>query len=390
MLAAKTARIQGQIVAICSLGEYFMITNWYDTRVGCSIQCFLTRLQSTCSYSNYQSVAAILNNFSYNFMGDKIIMNHNFTMNGKFLFPKVLILMGTYNGENYLRQQLDSIFNQTYSNIEVLVRDDGSSDETLLLLDQYAKQYPIKIIKGDNKGAFENFCELIKIAPPCDLYAYCDQDDVWTENKIEKAVQAINNIEGGELPVLYIHSEFLTDKDLHPYKQTDVNSEGCANSLSLGIVRNICQGSACVFNHYLMNKLKKIPKNITYMHDWWTYLVCLSYGGLVLTDSTPLIFYRQHDANVVGASKSICNRTISRLKAICLRSGHERSENCKKILEVYGNSLMPTQRGVLLKVSQYRMSIWNTFSLLFDMSFYKGSTRWYKFTFAMSVITRTL
>ena len=109
-------------------------------------------------------------------------------------YPKVNILLPTYNGEKYLSQQLDSLLLQTYPNISITIRDDGSSDRTLSIISEYQSAYPDRIIIIDNPtmtnlGYMQNFWTLLKSSNDSQYYAFCDQDDVWNSNKIELAVR---------------------------------------------------------------------------------------------------------------------------------------------------------------------------------------------------------
>ena len=100
--------------------------------------------------------------------------------------------MSTYNGEKYVREQLDSILNQTYKNIEIVVRDDGSKDNTVKIIKEYQEKYKnIKLVTGKNLGFIKSFFELLKITES-DYYSYADQDDIWMENKIELAVELLD------------------------------------------------------------------------------------------------------------------------------------------------------------------------------------------------------
>ena len=100
--------------------------------------------------------------------------------------------MSTYNGERYLREQIDSILQQIDVEIELIIRDDGSNDGTVQIIEEYASKYPcISYYCGDNVGVGKSFMELLKNAPTADYYAFSDQDDVWLKDKLIRAVKAI-------------------------------------------------------------------------------------------------------------------------------------------------------------------------------------------------------
>ena len=121
---------------------------------------------------------------------------------------KVNILLSTYNGEKYLSEQLDSLMNQTYQNMVIYVRDDGSNDKTLDILYKYQKQDGRKqmiILKEDkpvNLGFMESFWILLRSCEHADYYAFCDQDDVWLPEKVERGVAALEK-ERNDVPLLY-------------------------------------------------------------------------------------------------------------------------------------------------------------------------------------------
>ena len=103
---------------------------------------------------------------------------------------KVAILMSTYNGEKYLKEQIESLLAQTYGNIEIYIRDDGSKDNTIKIIKNYKEKYNNIVLKeGKNIGFINSFFELLNLCNDADYYAYCDQDDVWMNDKIERAVK---------------------------------------------------------------------------------------------------------------------------------------------------------------------------------------------------------
>ena len=123
-------------------------------------------------------------------------------------FPLVSIVLATYNGEKYLSQQLDSVLSQTYSPIEVIAVDDGSTDSTIKVLHEYAKRHPnMKVVVNDKtlgyKKNFEKGCSL----SAGDYISFCDQDDVWESNKTEILMQSIDNY-----PMVYCDDEFVNEK----------------------------------------------------------------------------------------------------------------------------------------------------------------------------------
>ena len=127
---------------------------------------------------------------------------------------KIVVLLSTYNGENYLKEQIDSILNQKSSHhIDLMVRDDGSSDGTIEILKSYEEEYPgrIKVHFKENVGYIKSYFELIREAEGYDYYALSDQDDIWLEDKMETAIEACEACAYNG-PLLYGSSSFLVNK----------------------------------------------------------------------------------------------------------------------------------------------------------------------------------
>ena len=124
---------------------------------------------------------------------------------------KVQILMSTYNGEDYIREQLDSILAQSYPDVDILIRDDGSKDDTFVILKEYEERHSnIKAFQGENLGINKSFFELLKKSQG-DYIGFCDQDDYWLPEKIEKAVQQLERMTG---PALYCGAKTLVNENL--------------------------------------------------------------------------------------------------------------------------------------------------------------------------------
>jgi len=201
----------------------------------------------------------------------------------------VSIALCTYNGAKYLSGQLDSLINQTYSPIEIIVVDDCSTDETFTILADYASKYPqFRIYKNEeNLGFTANFEKAVKLCS-ADLIALCDQDDLWHPQKIELQVNAIkDNI------FIYHDSEFI-------------HEDGTGMNKKMSDLMNLYRGDApetflffnCVSGHSILLKKQLIddalPLKKDYFHDWWLAYVATNIGKI---DFIPqcLVQYRQHD-----------------------------------------------------------------------------------------------
>ena len=128
---------------------------------------------------------------------------------------RILVLVSTYNGERYLSQQLDSILNQKGVNVSVLVRDDGSSDNTIRILEDYEKRNQnLHYYQGTNVGPIMSFFDLLNQAKGYEYYAFCDQDDVWDDDKLSSAILLLDK-EPDSLPVLYCSNLKVVDENLN-------------------------------------------------------------------------------------------------------------------------------------------------------------------------------
>lgn len=252
----------------------------------------------------------------------------------------VTVLMSTYNGELFLKEQLDSIFAQTVD-LNVIVRDDGSSDDTQSILELYSKKYPLKWYSGKNLRSARSFWELILNSPDSEYYALSDQDDFWMPEKLKAAIDMLSRFD--DVPALYFSQTQLTDADLHLIK-TPVISPKC--TLGEAMISHNATGCTFVFNHELIKILRKYTPSYFSMHDNWIYRVCLAVGGNVLFDPVPHILYRQHKNNVIGLKNSKWKGIRLRYNRI-VKKERERSSLAEELIKGYGSVLQPTNLHLL-------------------------------------------
>ncbi len=207
--------------------------------------------------------------------------------------------MSTYNGEKYLDQQIQSLVNQEDVEIEILVRDDGSNDKTIIKLEEWSKKINLIYYMGENKKTAKSFMDLVM---SCDLsfdyYAFSDQDDVWESKKLIKAIEKIQKYE--KEPALYISTTKVVDQNLKFICKRQISS---FNNLENALLKNEAVGCTEVLNQKMMLKLKKYNPRFLKMHDSWTCRVCYAIGGYVYIDNNSYILYRQHENNVIGFKK---------------------------------------------------------------------------------------
>ena len=211
----------------------------------------------------------------------------------------ICVLMSTYNGMKYIGEQLDSIFSQKHNNsLCVYVRDDGSTDRTVEYLRQRREYSEGRLIvhKCHNKGASGSFLEAINNAPDADIYIFCDQDDVWSEGKVEAIQKAINN-KTSDIPVLWASNYDAVDANLQ-FIDRNVIENPVKDSLTALFYNNI-PGCVMAFNRKLMNNLRKMQITRIRMHDIMTLNIALLTGELIF-DPKSYVLYRQHGDNAIG------------------------------------------------------------------------------------------
>lgn len=258
---------------------------------------------------------------------------------------RVLILMSTYNGEKYIEEQLKSIQKQNYSNQMLMIRDDGSTDGTLEIIQNYQKRdMDICLLSGENLGVCESYFALLKAAnKKADYYALADQDDYWLPDKISAAVQKIEREVDKKNPILYAGNKILVDEKLNRIHSKVTYLSEYVPSFGNALVQNICTGCTCVINQALLSLIcAHIPKEKVIMHDWWIYLVASAFGT-VIYDKDSYILYRQHKNNVHG--------TIVTRRALFF---HRIREFCKKRGDIY-RQVYIFQKNFLLTFEQMYM-----------------------------------
>lgn len=216
--------------------------------------------------------------------------------------PKVVILLATRNGAEYLQEQLDSYRAQTYSNWELLVSDDGSTDATLAIIGSFARTVPqrVVVLPGPQKGFWQNFVSLVRSDMiEGDLFAFSDQDDIWFAEKLSKAVQWFEGHPGQS--ALYFTRTALIAADGTPIGLSPLFTR--PPTFGNALVQNIGGGNTMVFNRSAHRALRATPEDaVLVSHDWWAYQVVTGTGGLAYYDRWPSLKYRQHGQNLVGAN----------------------------------------------------------------------------------------
>ena len=276
---------------------------------------------------------------------------------------KVLVIMSTYNGEKYIREQLDSLYGQKDVEIYLLVRDDGSKDNTIEMLEEYRKKKGrMTIIQGRNVGAARSFHEAALYAAtqmkPFDYYSYSDQDDVWFEHKLSTSIKHIDST--SPQPQLFYAPALLVDSTLQPIKP---NNSRTVNCLGANIASSHSLGCTQVFNKALLDKIVVINKYISTvdtnayvpLHDAWTALVAYSLGKVTVGEA-PMMFYRQHESNVIGGNDRGIKKFFHRIKRYT-SGDKKKSEKCRIILHLMRDEIPEENRKLLESCAYYTESI---------------------------------
>lgn len=241
----------------------------------------------------------------------------------------VEILLSTYNGELYLQEQLDSLLNQTYSSIRVIIRDDGSSDSTESIIESYISRYPHVISRSDapkgNLGPAQSFMSMLEFASAPYLM-FCDQDDIWNKDKVEQSLKALQRLES-----VYPNEPAMIFTDLSVVDESCMvlnESFWAYQSLNPAISKewekllalNVVTGCTMIFNQQALKA--SLPFSIPEMlHDQWVAVSVAKYGRVeYLNEQT--ILYRQHMSNVEGAHqfslRYILNKCNNLFGILCL------------------------------------------------------------------------
>lgn len=213
--------------------------------------------------------------------------------------PLVSVAIATYNGEQFLRDQLDSIYNQTYKNIEVIITDDCSTDGTFEILEEYSQKYGLSYyINKKRLGFVRNFEQALSLCRG-EYIALADQDDIWLPEKIEHLINEIGN------NYLIFSDAILIDtygnKIAESFKTFSNYMADSETPFLLLFYRKYIYGCTMFFKKELLEKALPIPNGIGH-HDWWFPIVATKNGGIKYLDKR-LMFYRQHKNNVSGDVK---------------------------------------------------------------------------------------
>lgn len=223
----------------------------------------------------------------------------------------IAILMGTFNGEKFIKEQIDSILSQTVGNWTLYIQDDGSKDKTLDIINSYNDERIVLIDKGlSRQGVCNNFMSLLNIVES-KYYMFCDQDDVWFPNKIERLLGEIKMIEqkNCDIPILVYSDKTRVDENLNIIIEREFARSGIdddklerilseRNTFEMILVRATAAGCTMLFNHQVKDFC--FPYINLRFHDSIVALATARNGGIISTVLDSTMYYRIHTSNTVG------------------------------------------------------------------------------------------
>ncbi len=274
---------------------------------------------------------------------------------------KVCVLVSTYNGSKFVKEQMDSLLAQRGVEVNIIVRDDGSTDDTCSIIEE---KYPeVELRREKNIGCEPSFMNLLHSAPEADYYAFCDQDDVWMEDKLETAVMKLDEIHG---PAIYGCNLMACDRELNPIRliHDQKSIEALRNKAGRDFVFNM-HACVLVWNRELQEILRKHYPTYVAAHDTWVNTVGNAVGTMVI-DETPHIYYRLHGANVSGLAKNKLERIKKGFSRYFGKNHPQRDLLAKEVLDGY-EELMDKNAVAykdLLTLANYKQSMANRIALM--------------------------
>lgn len=214
--------------------------------------------------------------------------------------PSVGVVMSTYNGKQYVAEQIESILAQEGVDVELYIRDDGSTDGTReLISNKYENDGRVHFIASSNMGVKLSFFLALDLAGDHEFYAFADQDDVWLPHKLRTAVQALPR--GKEEACLFTSNAIVVDEELSGIKNLYANNPLHGMKLGGYVTSNPIPGMTMVFTRELKRVMQLFSPGGVLYHDHWLILLASLLGRIIYCEDA-LVLYRQHGNNVVSSS----------------------------------------------------------------------------------------
>lgn len=279
---------------------------------------------------------------------------------------KIDIIMATYNGQAYIKEQIESILENTYQEWQLTVCDDGSLDNTISIVKEYMKQYPDKIFLYENPknlGVILNFLQAVKKSNN-PYIMFCDQDDVWKSNKIQVTYEKMKEMEsdvGDKLPIAVFSDGHVVDSKLniiHPSFHKSGALDVSKIDLSSILMENKLLGCTTMLNKRVREMIVTLPTTAR-MHDWWIGIICASFGRIGFVNEATIL-YRQHDNNIVGGSKDFTSYVKDRISSLNKqRQVLKLTQNqAKNFYQIYKGQLSPKYKDVIYQFAMLGKKNW--------------------------------
>lgn len=261
----------------------------------------------------------------------------------------VLVVMSTYNGEKYLLDQINSILNQEEVKVNLLIRDDGSKDNTVSII-RSINDERVQLCQAENVGCAHSFFYALKMASiNYDYYALADQDDYWETDKL---ISAINMLEDADDKYkVYFSGQILTDSSLNKIYDHKLSLNRSKESFW---IFNQAAGCTMVFNKELLLMINRYTPQIMFGHDGWILRLCIALGGCVKIEPEGHILYRQHGDNAVGIQTGIKGK-LSRAQDYIFK--YTSVIQAKGVLEGYSDYLNQEWKSFLNDIAYANVSI---------------------------------
>lgn len=277
---------------------------------------------------------------------------------------KLAVLMSTYNGEQYLPQQIESILNQVCDfRIDLWVRDDGSADSTHAILQQYADRGKLRWYTGENLKSAKSFLDLIHHCPGYDYYAFSDQDDYWYPEKLQICVSAL---QGVTKPAISYANARLVDGNLQSLGRNVFQKLPHLDFYSVTCNAGI-MGCTTVFNSALAQLIRSVPiPQKLVMHDYYLGVICALHDGVIMYHPEPCMDYRQHGQNVLGFSRNKLDALKDRIRQLTVKNPNTMDEMAAEICRLYTDVPDADKWKWLFCVGKYRQSVFSAARLALD------------------------
>lgn len=309
---------------------------------------------------------------------------------------KVAVILSTYNGEKYLKEQMDSLISQKDVDITLFVRDDGSKDSTSQIIQEYSNQLEILFFQEENLGFERSFMEAVLKTQDYhfDAYAFCDQDDIWYEDKLSKGIEYITS-QGKNSPILYCSNQQIIDEQGQFVrdegdKRNDITKESSLFALNQ-------RGCVMIWNdllhQHLVASYQKIHSNeFIPAHDTWITVLAYSVGQ-VYFDNSKTMGYRVSTHNTAGSYIGFTGRLSyiwKKLKTVYNKRKHQRMQ-IAQLLFSYLESMPKIDKEYISKFLNSQQSIAKAFQFAFSSgSYFKGMSRKWIYLTKLFIIFRRI